>query len=188
MFIKGERFSADFPLSLEDKRFLQQFTAGSEEVVLAGENLSRDQRKVVSALKEYEQTGVIKVEALKEKLSKSRQKLADHWADSLGVERFPHRDHCLQRLTGARLSDQHQSLVDSDDVPPAWDHGEIWSRAGEPAIAVSQPYSGMIIDHLEEFNDFASTHNLRFRISNYPSWYYPGSCWFMEWHQYSDSE
>lgn len=35
---------------------------------------------------------------------------------------------------------------------------------------------------IESLNEFASEYGFRFKVSNYPSWHYPGRCWFIEWY------
>ena len=158
---KGDWFSVTSPLSQDDKKLFLTFQGGCEDRVLSDENLNSAQREVVEA-REAGRDGSSRLHAAQRRL----QRL---WADSRNVELY----------TG-----------ESDRTPPAgwpelpaWEHASIWVRGNTPLIAVSQPYPWRLNDHVERLNEFAESHGLNFRISNHPSWYYPGRCWFVEWHQ-----
>ena len=172
---KGERFSTTYPLSAEDKEFFMQFNRGCEDRVLSDMNLSEDQIKVARLM---DQGGY--------NAEESKQKLQAHWADPHGVELSRKIVDRWWKVAGvsARKGSRGMSPPEGwPDEPPAWDHDSIWNCNGEVVIAVSQPYPWKLNKDLEKFNDFADEYNLTFRISNYPSWYYPGHCWFIEWHR-----
>ena len=173
MFRKGERFSEVSPLGRASKEFLGQFLNDANTQVLSAENLSVDQVLVANAVGEGNK-GV----------ERSRRTLQKHWADPLGVELSRKTVRCWWKIVGAASPKGSWGRTPPDGwprTPPAWDHASIWSRSGKPEIAVSQPYPWLLNQEMDQLNDFAEDYGFVFRISNYPSWHYPGRCWFMEW-------
>ena len=171
MFRKGERFSEVSPLGRASKDFLGQFL--DNDAVLSAENLSVDQVLVANAVREGNNS-----------VERSRRTLQKHWADPLGVELSRKTVRCWWEIVGASSPQGSWGKTPPDGwprTPPAWDHASIWSRSGKPEIAVSQPYSWLLNQEMDQLNDFAEDYGFVFRISNYPSWHYPGRCWFMEW-------
>ena len=173
MFRKGERFSEVSPLGRASKEFLGQFLDDANTQVLSAENLSVDQVLVANAVREGNNS-----------VERSRRTLQKHWADPLGVELSKKTVRCWWKIVGASSPKGSWGTTPPDGwprTPPAWDHASIWSRSGKPEIAVSQPYPWLLNKKMDQLNDFADDYGFVFRISNYPSWHYPGRCWFMEW-------
>lgn len=171
MWLKGERFF-ESPLSAEAKRFLLTFSSSSEERVLSDRHLSKDQSEL---------RGAIDDRAKADTINRLQSKLQSHWADPLGVQvaevgRFRWWD-----VARFRRTDERGREVDCPERPPAWDHGSIWVREGKPIIAVSQLYPWLLNKDVEKLDAFAERYTLKFYVSNYPAWHYPGQCWLIEW-------
>lgn len=169
---KGEIVSIESPINSDDKRFLRSFEDSSEERVLADRWLSKDQSALRSAINEGVDTTSI------------RTTLEAHWADPARLVRDTRNRfrwwHVARR--GGTGGEAQKRPIGWPEVPPAWDHGSIWVRNAVPVIAVSQPYPWKLSKDIDQLNHFARAHGLSFRISNYPSSHYPGSCWFVEWY------
>ena len=172
MWKKGERFFAESPLSTDAKRFLLTFSDSSEERVLSDERLSRDQFELRKAIVDKSETGTV---------NRLRSILQSHWADPLGVEETTEKQVRWHDVAGQSGKAERGREDDYPDSLPAWDHGSIWVRDDKPIIAVSQPYPWMLNRDVDELDVFAERHGLKFCVSNYPSWHYPGECWFVEW-------
>ena len=169
MWSKGEHFSVGSPLSDDAKRFLLKFCNSSEERVLDDQYLSSDQSKLRRAI----------VSELDESLI--RAALQRHWADPLRVQLGAVGRYRWWDVAGWHETGERGRREGWPERPPAWDHGSIWLRDGEPFVAVSQPYPWKLNNDIDELDSFADMYELRFRVSNYPAWHYPGSCWFIEW-------
>ncbi|MDE0330235.1 MAG: hypothetical protein OXL41_00045 [Nitrospinae bacterium] len=181
MLTKGDRFSATSPLSQENKKFLLTFLNSSEERVLSDENMSRDQHKVIEAKKQDDVS----------RRNKAQRQLQSHWADQLNVELCEDkRVHWWNVVGGVSPRGTYGQSPPKGwpEKPPAWDHSSIWVRGKIPLIAVSQPYPWKLNRDIEDLDEFADSYGLNFRISNYPSWYYPGHCWFIEWYSKQNAD
>lgn len=179
MLTKGDRFSATSPLSQDDKEFLLTFLNSSEERVLSDENMSRDQHKVIEAQNDDSRR------------SRARQRLQSHWADQLNVELHVGTRFRWWNVAGnvSPRGTYGQAPPEGwPEEPPAWDHSSIWVRGKTPLVAVSQPYPWKLNEDIEDLDEFADCYGLNFRISNYPSWHYPGRCWFVEWYRKQNAD
>lgn len=58
--------------------------------------------------------------------------------------------------------------------PPAADHVTLWSRAGKPAMLMSQPY-GLRYEDLKATIEYAEENGLRVFIDAGLSWHYPSA-------------
>ena len=170
---KGEFVLIESPLNSDERRFLLSFEDSSEERVLADCCLSKDQSVVRRAIKEEV-----------DNTRSMRTTLESHWADPRRLERDTrNRFHWWHVACGGRTGGREPTRPDGrPEEPPAWDHPSIWVRDGVPVIAVSEPYPWLLNKEIDQLNHFAGAHELSFRISNYPAWHYPGSCWFIEWY------
>lgn len=181
MLTKGNRFHVESPLSVEARDFLLGFSDSCEEITLARHSMNEDQVAIALAQRRNGQDN--RAGRLR---NAARRRLQSEWAQEFG--------NGLQRLTGAKV--RWWTLVGARSpkgtygqqpplgwpyMPPAWDHGEIWGRDKVPFVAISQPYPGLLADELDGFDAFGEQFGLRYRISNFPSWYFPRRCWFVEW-------
>ena len=177
MSAKGDRFSATSPLSQDDKTFLLSFQSGADDRVLSDENLSSDQRDICEA-QEAGSRGL-------SRLRRAQKRLQEQWSAQLDVKLYPGTRIRWWNISGSVSpvgTHGRQPPEGWPTQPPAWDHPEIWVRGKTPIVAVSQPYPWLLNKHIEDFNEFAESYGLKFKISNYPSWHYPGHCWFVEWY------
>ena len=175
MFTKGDGFSVHSPLSRSEKDFLLQFMRGSEERVLNDEYLSSDQRAAFNIVKSGHGT----------RRNPAQQRLRRHWAQQLGVRVHEGAKGGWWNIVGGVSPKGTYGRSPPEgwpQSPPAWDHPSIWVRGQKFLIAVSQPYPWSLNDAIDEINEFAGSYELSFKISNFPSWYYPGCCWFIEWY------
>ena len=114
----------------------------------------------------------------------ARRRLQAIWSQQFGVVRITSVRARWWNLAGGRSPRGTYGQLPPPGWPeelPAWDHAELWGHGRAPFIAVSQPYPWLLNRDIGRFNDFANEFGLGFRISNYPSWYFPGRCWFVEW-------
>ena len=172
---KGERFTAHSPLSLREKEFLAQFNGGSGERVLNDEYLSSDQIAAFDLARLGDAN----------RNSPAKQRLVNQWTHQLGVRIHKGVKGGWWKLAGGVSPKGTYGRSPPEGWParlPAWDHGSLWARDAEILLAVSQPYPWKLIDDLGEINEFAESFGLNFKISNFPSWYFPGCCWFIEWY------
>ena len=181
MLEKGESFSAHSPLSRQEKEFLLQFVGGSEERVLNDKYLSSNQLAAFNIVKSENGAG----------RNPPKQRLIRHWAQQLGVRLNRGAKGGWWSIAGCESpkGTYGQSPPEGwPQRPPAWDHTSLWDRGTGILIAVSQPYPWMLIRDIGEINEFADSYGLKFKISNHPSWYYPGCCWFVEWYSNQSPE
>ena len=183
MLTKGDRFSATSPLSQDDKKFLLTFQNSAEERVLSDENLDSDQHEIFKA----REAGVDG----SPRLGRAQRRLQRLWADQLNVELYT--GTCMRWWNVAGGVPPKGTYDQSPpggwpEKPPAWDHSSIWVRGKRPLVAVSQPYPWLLNRDIADLDEFADSYGLNFRISNYPSWHYPGRCWFVEWYRAQSSE
>ena len=175
MLTKGDRFSVHSPLSQDSAAFLLQFVGGSEEQVLEQEHLNSDQRKAFKVVKAGESAY----------MNPASQKLMRVWSQQLDVQRLRGARTSWWNIAGGLSPKGTYGRSPPEgwpEKPPAWDHATIWGREKFPLIAVSQPYPWMLNRDIKAFNEFGDAYGLSFRISNFPSWHYPGQCWFIEWY------
>ena len=170
---KGDRFSAAFPLNSDVKTFLLSFENSSEEIVLSYDKLEDTERTLsdVVLLDQNER-------------SRLTGEIKKKWANERGVEQQTKQS--WWKIVGGvspvgTYGREHPR--DWPPNPPAWDHATVWrcKSTKQTSLALSQPYSWMLNKDIDKFNEFAVDYNFGFRISNYPSWHYPGRCWFIEW-------
>ena len=172
MWRRGERFSVDAPLRADAMRFLLAFSDSSDESVLDDRHLSSDQTTLKRAIVNGSDESAVQ---------SIRSILQGHWADPLGVQVDHERRYRWWDVANAHETGRRGRPEGWPESPPAWDHGSIWVRDGKPLVAVSQPYPWKLKGGIDELNSFADMCELKFRVSNYPAWHYPGSCWFIEW-------
>lgn len=167
MLVKGAPLTLASPLSRGQMDFLAEFSDSCEELVLSERNLSDDKRAAISTPND----------------KRKRLELQRMWANHLGVTKATRRAHWWPIVGGVSPKGTYGMSPPRDwpATPPAWDHPSIWARNGRPIIAVSQPYPWLLTKQVEHLNEFASEYGFRFKVSNYPSWHYPGRCWFVEW-------
>ena len=186
MLSRGDRFSTTSPLLPEAKKFLQQFCDSSGERVLADRAMNDDQIAIAHA-----QSRAVSVVVEERKKNAARRALQEEWSRQFTVSRIKSLRAGWWQVAGG-LAPKGTRLVRPPsgwpEEPPAWDHAELWGRGGKPFVAVSQPYPWLLNRDLDLFNDFAAEYGLRFRISNYPAWYFPGRCWFVEWFRDDSAE
>ena len=142
-------------------------------------------RKCLELFECLNQQAVISARNDARKKRTAQQRLQRLWADPLSVTAYSGTKVRWWSLAGGVSSKGTYGGSPPPDWlerPPAWDHSSIWVRDGKPIVAVSQPYPWLLKDEIERLNKFASTYGLRFKVSNYPSWHYPGRCWFIEWY------
>lgn len=178
MLTKGKRVSITSPLSPEARTFLLQFDT---EQVLSDRELNEDQR-TIACIQELH----LPNRAHERRKSAACKRLQARWSKDFGVVRVNSRRARWWTVAGGRSlkgSYGQKPPVGWPEEPPAWDHGELWGHGRTPSIAVSQPYPWLLNKDIDCLNDFAEQYGLRFRISNYPSWYFPGRCWFVMWFQ-----
>ena len=171
----GKEFSAHSPLSRNEKEFLLQFEGGSKERVLNDECLNDEQLAASNDVKSGNGS----------RRNRPQQRLKNNWAQQLGVRLHRGSKGGWWNIAGgvSPKGTYGRSLPEGwPKSPPAWDHGSLWVRGTRILVAVSQPYPWMLIKNIEEVNGFAKTYGLSFKVSNFPSWHYPGFCWFFEWY------
>ena len=179
MVVKGSKFSTASPLSRDAIEFLLSFDGGSEERVLADREMNDDQLAIARM-----QCLNYPSRAEKRRKNTARRRLQAQWSEQVGVTRMIGTQARWWKLVGGkspRGTYGQLPPIGWPSWPPAWDHAELWGHPRTPVIAVSQPYPGLLNDDLDGLDDFAEDYGLRFRISNHPSWYFPGRCWFVEW-------
>lgn len=184
MLTKGNRFSTTSPLSREARTFLLQFSDSSEERVLADRAMNEEEIALFRAMSRAMPAAVGD-----RKKNAARRKLQAQWSEQLGVVRINSARARWWNLVDGRSprgTYGQQPPHGWPDEPPAWDHAEFWGRDRKPSMAVSQPYPWALNHDIDRLDDFADEYGLRFRISNYPSWYFPGRCWFVEWFRDGD--
>ena len=172
---KGNKFVADSPLSNKAKTFLSSFC--DSELNLSYSSMNHTQINIFHAKDKYDY----------EKSNKLVKRLQKEWADKQGVEL--HTKLSWWTIVGGISPTGtygRQPPTDWPDSPPAWDHATVWrcKHTKKPLIAVSQPYTWLLNKNINKLDQFADDYNFSFRISNDPSWYYPGRCWFIEWRQF----
>ena len=171
---KGCRFTVDSPLNADVKTFLSSFENGSEETVLSYDNMDDTERALSHA--------VVRDDHKKRK--RLTNKLKNESAKKRGVEQQS-KNSWWKIVGGVSPVGTYgrEPPTDWPRRPPAWDHATVWrcKLTKQPLIAVAQPYPWLLVDKIEQINQFAVDYNFRFRISNFPSWHFPGSCWFIEW-------
>ena len=172
---KGDQFSATSPLSQEAKEFFLQFSNSSEERVLNPSAMNAEKLVVFHAQRS----------AGSERPKKAAQrKLQARWSEQHGAVRINGTSRGWWNLIDGQSPKGtygREPPAGWPQTPPAWEHAELWGRDKKVCIAVSQPYPWVLNKDIDCLNDFADEYGLRFRISNYPSWYRPGRCWFVEW-------
>lgn len=177
MSAKGDVFTATPPLSQDDKTFVLSFQSGADDRLIRYENLSSDQRAICEA-REAGSRGL-------SRLRKAQKRLQEHWSADLDVKLYTGTRIQWWNIAGGVSPGGTHGRRPPEGWParpPAWDHGEIWVRGKAPIVAVSQPYPWLLNDHIDELNDFADSYGWKFKITNCPSWFYPGRCWFIEWY------
>lgn len=68
-------------------------------------------------------------------------------------------------------------------LPPCNDHHTLWKHVGQitPVVFVAQPYPyDMTDEKRQQLDDYCVGNGLNYRISNNPSWHYPGEVLFIE--------
>lgn len=175
MLKKGGPVSLKSPLASSEKEFLLQFVGGSEARVLDDEYLNSDQLAAFEVVKSGDST----------RRNPAKKRLMRHWAQQLNVRLHSGVKGGWWNIAGgiSPKGTYGQSPPEGwPQRPPAWDHSSIWVRGKRFLIAVSQPYPWLLMKEIDQMNEFADSYELNFEISNHPSWYYPGCCWFIEWY------
>ena len=181
---KGDLFSTTSPLSHDAREFLLSFDDSSEERVLADCEMNDDQLAIAHIQSLSIRSRADERRADERRASAARRGLQARWAEQFGVARINSARVRWWTLAGGqspRGTYGGQPPFGWPEQPPAWDHPELWGHGRTPSIAVSQPYPWLLNDDLDHLDDFAEEYGHRFRISNHPSWYFPGRCWFVEW-------
>ena len=171
---KGDRFSADFPLNSEVKTFLSSFEDSSEEIVLSYDNMEETERALSDVVLLDDQNERVRLTA----------EFKNEWANEREVEQQTKRS--WWKIVGGVSpvgTYGREPPTDWPRHPPAWDHATVWrcKSTKQTSIAVAQPYPWLLNNEIDKINQFAVDYNFRFRISNFPSWHFPGRCWFIEW-------
>ena len=83
---------------------------------------------------------------------------------------------CVQRLLGKQCGISRQKSCDCQ--PPGTDHPSLWLKDGKPYYYISQPYHFEMAT-LGELNVFCQQHGLEYRITTWPSFYYPSGTMFV---------
>jgi hypothetical protein len=111
----------------------------------------------------------------------SSESRRDKWALERGLKLYARSAPCIFRLLD-RVPPGHRHRGGLC-WPPGSDHASLWTHAGKPSCFISQPYS---LDSrvLDEMLDFAMSYQLRFVVSTWPAFYYPGHVLMVEWFRY----
>lgn len=122
---------------------------------------------------------------------RAQRRLQSHWADQFNVELYGVTRVRWWNIAGGvspKLTYNQSPPKGWPEKPPAWDHPSTWIHGKTPLVAVSQPYPWLLNRDIEDLDKFADSYGLNFRISNYPSWHYPGRCWFVEWYRKQNTD
>ena len=171
---KGDPFSATFPLNSDDIAFFSSFDDSSEELILDYEKMNDDVRSLSIATYLDDQNERLRLIG----------KLRKQWADQRGVEQ--QTEPSWWKIVGGESpagTYESEPPAGWPQHPPAWDHATVWRGKSNKitSIAVSQPYPWLLNKDIDKLNQFATDYGFIFRITNLPSWHYPGRCWFIEW-------
>ena len=173
MLTKGAPLTFVSPLKRTQMDFLAEFSDSSDERILNDQHLDKHQQAVISAHDDGR------------KKSAAQRELEHQWTRRLDVTKATSSVRWWNIVGGISPKGTYGRLPPQGwlQKPPAWDHPSIWVGNGRPIVAVSQPYPWLLNEEMESLNEFAGDYGFRFKVSNYPSWHYPGRCWFIEWYR-----